>query len=132
MDALISEVKLQILDVHGTLAAALPATLWPLSKRHALVTSPETIPHAPSWTLTDVTSVYSAIRLTGANATDVLQKLTTLNVNEHAMPAGSARQGRLAHVNAILLREQGSFLILNTRDLTQHMWEALAHAGARS
>jgi sarcosine oxidase gamma subunit len=60
----------------------------------------------------------------------VLRKLTTLNVSDSAMPMGDARQTRLAHVNAIILRSEG-FLILNTRDVAEHVWEALLHAGGR-
>jgi heterotetrameric sarcosine oxidase gamma subunit len=131
MDAHITLASLQKLDVRGQITVAPPATLWQLTSRHSLVTSNETIPYTPSWMVTDVSSVYSAVRLSGAEAKEVLQKLTTLNVNEHAMPAGAARQARLAHVNAIILREQDGFLILNTRDVAQHVWEALGHAGAQ-
>ena len=46
------------------------------------------------------------------------------------MPEGDARQTRLAHVNATILRGEG-FLILNTRDVAEHVWQALLHAGAR-
>ena len=131
MDAHISQVNLQKLDVRGQITFAPPAKLWQLTPRHSLVTSTETIPYTPSWIVTDVSSVYSAIRLSGAKAKEVLQKLTTLNVNEQALPAGAARQARLAHVNAIILREQDAYVILNTRDLALHVWEALAHAGAQ-
>ena len=37
---------------------------------------------------------------------------------------------RLAHVSVTILRGNG-FLILNTRDVAQYVWEALLHAGAR-
>jgi sarcosine oxidase gamma subunit len=51
------------------------------------------------------------------------------------MAEGAARQTRLAHVNAMILRsDSGSlpgFLILNTRDVAEHVWEALSHAGGR-
>ena len=113
----------------------LPARLWKLTSTHALITSPQPIGLAASLSLTDVTSVYSAILLVGPRSREVLQKLTTLNVREAAMPDGSARQTRLAHVNAMILRcDSGSlpgFLILNTRDVAEHVWEALEHAGAR-
>jgi heterotetrameric sarcosine oxidase gamma subunit len=131
MDAHISQSDLQKLDVRGQIAVASPAKLWQLTPRHALVTSPEPIAYEPSWAITDVSSVYSAVRLTGANAKEVLQKLTTLNVNEYAMPAGAARHARLAHVNAIILREPDAFVILNTRDVALHVWDALAHAGGQ-
>ncbi len=64
-----------------------------------------------SSSVTDVTSIYSAILLAGPKSREVLQKLTTLNVNDKAMPEGAARQTRLAHVNATILRNKG-FLIL--------------------
>jgi heterotetrameric sarcosine oxidase gamma subunit len=131
MDAHLSAVYLQKLDVRGEITIAPPAKLWQLTPRHALITSPEAIAYEPSWLVTDVSSVYSSVRLTGADAKEVLQKLTTLNVNEYAMPAGAARQARLAHVNAIVLREQDAFIILNTRDVGLHVWEALIHSGAQ-
>ncbi len=107
-----------------------PARLWKLTPAHALVISPLPIGLAASLSVTDVTSLYSAILLAGPNSRDVLQKLTTLDVRDSAMPEGAARQTRLAHVNATILRSEG-FLILNTRDVAEHVWEALLHAGAR-
>jgi glycine cleavage system aminomethyltransferase T len=107
-----------------------PARLWKLTPAHALVTSPLPIDFVPSSSVTDVTSIYSAILLAGPMSRQVLQKLSTLNVGDSAMPEGVARQTRLAHVNATILRSEG-FLILNTRDVAEHVWEALLHAGAR-
>jgi glycine cleavage system aminomethyltransferase T len=107
-----------------------PARLWKLTPARSLITSPLPIDFIASSSLTDVTSLYSAILLAGPNARSVLQKLTTLNVSDSAMPEFSGRQTRLAHVNATILRGDG-FLILNTRDVAQHVWEALLHAGAR-
>ena len=119
------------LDLRGPTAEfPSPARLWELTPVRWLVTSPLPIDFVGSSSITDVTSLYSAILLAGPNARAVLQKLTTLNVNDSAMPEFSARQTRLAHVNATILRGQG-FLILNTRDVAQHVWEALLHAGAR-
>lgn len=132
MEAHLSHASdLRKLDVRGEIAFAPPATQWQLTPQHALITSADPIPYAPSSAVTDVSSVYSAIRLAGPKSREILQKLTTLNVNESAMPVGAARQTRLAHVNAIILREQDAFLILNTRDVALHVWEALTHAGAQ-
>jgi glycine cleavage system aminomethyltransferase T len=110
-----------------------PARLWKLTPTHALITSP--LPGSVvSLAVTDVTSVYSAILLAGPKAREVLQKLTTLNVREGSMPDGAARQTRLAHVHATILRidceSLPGFLILNTRDLAEHVWNALLHAGS--
>jgi glycine cleavage system aminomethyltransferase T len=119
------------LDVRGPAGEFQPpARLWKLTPAHALVTSPLPVGLAASPSVTDVTSIYSAILLAGPNSRDVLQKLTTLDVRDSAMPEGAARQTRLAHVNATILRSEG-FLILNTRDVAEHVWAALLQAGAR-
>jgi len=106
-----------------------PARLWRLTPAHALVTSPLPIAFVASSSVTDVTSIYSAILLAGPKSREVLQKLTTLNVSDRAMPEGAARQTRLAHVNATILRSEG-WLILNTRDVAECVWQALLHVGA--
>ena len=119
------------LDVRGTANEfSPPARLWKLTLAHSLVISPLPIGVAASPLVTDITSVYSAILLAGPDSRDVLQKLTTLDVRDSALPEGAARQTRLAHVNATILRNKG-FLILNTRDVAEHVWETLLHAGAR-
>jgi heterotetrameric sarcosine oxidase gamma subunit len=132
MEAHISHASdLRKLDVRGRIPCDPPAKQWQLAPTHALITSTQPIPHVPSSAVTDVSSVYSAILLAGESSRDVLHKLTTLNVSESAMPVGAARQTRLAHVNAIILREPDAFLILNTRDVFVHVWESLMHAGAK-
>jgi len=127
--------KLDLRDYSGEFPLSPPARRWELTRTHSLITSPQPIDFAPSSSLTDVTSIYSAILLAGPKSREVLQKLTTLNVREGAMPDGAARQARLAHVNAILLRSDSAglpgFLLLNTRDVAEHVWTTLLHAGAR-
>ena len=127
----ISDVSyLSKLDLRGPAAEfPAPARLWQLTPAHALVTSPLPIPFVASSSVTDVTSVYSAILLVGPKSRQVLHKLTTLNVSDGAMPEGAARQTRLAHVNATILRSEG-FLILNTRDVVEYVWQALLQVGA--
>jgi glycine cleavage system aminomethyltransferase T len=116
-------------DVRGPVPEALSGRVWKLTPTHSLITSPQPVDFTPSSLVTDVTSVYSVILLAGPKSRETLQKLTTLNVSEAAMPAGDARLTRLAHVNAIILHDKG-FLILNTRDVAEHVWQALLHAGA--
>jgi glycine cleavage system aminomethyltransferase T len=106
-----------------------PARLWKLTPAHALVTSPLSIPFVASSSVTDVTSIFSAILLAGPMSREVLQKLSTLNVCDRAMPEGAARQTRLAHVNATILRSEG-WVILNTRDVAEYVWQTLLHVGA--
>jgi len=125
--------KLDLRGEAGALQVAAPARLWQLTPAHALITSPLPIGFAASASVTNVTSVFSAILLAGPKSREVLQKLTTLNVREDAMAEGAGRQTRLAHVNATILRSDCTglpgILILNTRDVAQHVWEALLHAG---
>jgi len=125
--------KLDLRGEAGALQVAAPARLWQLTPAHALITSPLPIGFAASASVTNVTSVFSAILLAGPKSREVLQKLTTLNVREEVMAEGAARQTRLAHVNATILRSDSAglpgFLILNTRDVAEHVWEALLHAG---
>jgi glycine cleavage system aminomethyltransferase T len=127
----ISDVSyLSKLDLRGPIAEfPPPARLWKLTPAHALVTSPLPIPFVDSSSVTDVTSLYSAILLAGPKSREVLQKLTTLNVSDRAMPEGDARQTRLAHVNATILRSEG-WVILNTRDVAEYVWQTLLHVGA--
>ena len=80
-------------DLRGKAAEVRPpARLWKLTPAHALVTSPLPIAFADSSSVTDVMSIYSAILLAGPKSREVLQKLTTLNVRDEAMPVGAARQ----------------------------------------
>jgi glycine cleavage system aminomethyltransferase T len=127
--------KLDLRGPTGDLTFSAPARLWQLTATHALVTSPRPIGFAASDSVSDVTSLYSAILLAGPKSREALQKLTTLNVRDPALPDGGARQTRLAHVNATILRSDCAslpgFLILNTRDVAEHVWNALLHAGAR-
>jgi glycine cleavage system aminomethyltransferase T len=126
--------KLDLRGQAAELPIALPSRLWLLTPSHALITSPSPISFAPSASVTEVTSLYSAILLAGPKSREVLHKLTTLNVRETAMANGAARQTRLAHVNATILRSDcdglPGFLILNTRDVAKHIWESLLHAGS--
>ncbi len=117
----------------GECSFSLPAKRWKLTPAHSLITSPLAIPFTPSPWVTDVTSIYSGILLAGPRSRAVLQKLTTLNVHDAAMPDGAARQTRLAHVHATVLRIDSEgipgFLLLITRDVAEHAWHSLLHAG---
>jgi heterotetrameric sarcosine oxidase gamma subunit len=127
--------KLDLRGSTGDLSLSVPDQLWKLTSAHSLITSLQPIGFAASSSVTDVSSVYSAILLAGPKSREVLQRLTTLNVRAGAMPEGAARQTRLAHVNATILRSDCAsipgFLILNTRDVAEYVWHALLHAGVQ-
>ncbi len=125
--------KLDLRGPAGELPAVPPVRVWVLTPNHALMTSPENIAFVPSASLTDVTSLYGALLLAGPRSRDVLHKLTTLNLRDEVFRNGAARQARLAHVNATILRVDNEhvpgYLLLHTRDVLEHVWHALLHAG---
>jgi sarcosine oxidase subunit alpha len=81
----------------------------------------------------DMTSAYSALLLAGPKSRYVLNKLTDLDVSEAAMPNLSCAQTGLAHVRAIVLRQDiGNLLayrLLVGREYGEYVWDAVMHAG---
>ena len=76
--------------------------------------------------MTDVTSLYGALLLAGPRSRDVLHKLTTLNLRRCGIQERSARQARLAHVNATILRVEGNSRYLFHPRCAEHVWHAFA------
>jgi glycine cleavage system aminomethyltransferase T len=108
-----------------------PPPFWNLGKNHYLVVGePPLDPPAES---TDVTGVYADLFLAGPRSKAVLSKLTSLNVSEDKFPDLSCAQANLAHVHAIVLREDfrsiPGFHILVSREYGESVWEAIVHAG---
>ena len=104
---------------------------WKLgSKRHLLIGEPPIENYAGGW---DVTSVYSAFRLLGPKTRDVLRKLTSLNVSDPSLPNRACGQTSVAHIHAILLREDLgallSYTLLTSREYGESVWESILHAG---
>lgn len=104
---------------------------WRLDAKHFLIMS--ALPLSPPAGAIDVTSVYSALRLSGPRSRDVLGKLTSLNISQAALPNLGCAQASLAHVPGVFLREDiGSvpaFYLLVTREYAESVWEAILHAG---
>ncbi|HXN22790.1 MAG TPA: hypothetical protein VOA41_08620 [Candidatus Dormibacteraeota bacterium] len=104
---------------------------WSLGADHYLVITEPRLDPPPG--ATDVTSVYTSFRLAGPRTRDVLNKLTSLNVADAALPNRSCAQSSLAHVHTIVLREDmGSipaFHLLVSREYGESVWEAIVHAG---
>lgn len=108
-----------------------PRPFWNLGKNHYLVVGEP--PLSPPSEATDVTSVYANLFLAGPRSEAVLSKLTSLNVSEDKFPDLSCAQANLAHVHAIVLREDirsiPGFHILISREYGESVWEAIVHAG---
>jgi len=84
--------------------------------------------------LTDVTSALSAFALVGPRAGEVLARLTSLDLRDHAFPHGACAQGGLARVHAIIRREDWgqfpAYCLLLEREHGEYGWEAIRTAGA--
>jgi glycine cleavage system aminomethyltransferase T len=109
-----------------------PAELfWCLGKSHYLVVGEP--PLNPPSGATDVTSVYANLFLAGPLSKAVLGKLTSLNVSDDRLPNQSCSQASVAHVHAIVLREDVGSLpgyhLLISREYSESVWEAVLHAG---
>jgi glycine cleavage system aminomethyltransferase T len=127
-------------DLKGNGVETLPAlgegvSSWKLGPCHLLVTcDPATRPSFPSDVIaTDVTSVFAQFLLAGPCAREILAKLSSLNVSEHALPDGGCAQTSFAHTHAIVLRQNLGALaalhLLVARDYGEFVWEAVLHAG---
>jgi glycine cleavage system aminomethyltransferase T len=104
---------------------------WRLGAKHFLIVGePLLVPPARA---IDVTSVYATLRLFGPKSRLVLGKLTSLNLNEKALPNLTCAQASLAHVPGIFFREDidsiPAFHLLITRDYAESIWEAILEAG---
>ena len=73
--------------------------------------------------VTDQTGGWTALRLTGTQAADALIRLVPLDLHHYA-PGQSAR-APLGHMNMVLLRENGGFLILVFRSMARTAWHEI-------
>ena len=127
------------LDLKGPGVNTLPALnphsrSWVLGPGHLLVTGDADAGRdLPGVWVTDVTSVFAHFLLAGPRSRCVLRKLTSLNVSDSALPNLGCGQASLAHVRAIILRQDlGSapaFHILVSREYGESVWDSLLHAG---
>ncbi len=83
--------------------------------------------------VTDVTSAYTQLMLVGPRSREVLSKLTSLNLSEGARANLTCAQAGVAHVHAIVLRDDLSgipaFRLLVGREYGESVWESILHAG---
>lgn len=118
---------------------------WTLARGHRLITCEpherEAVTHElhrlaslhPCFHVTDVTSVYTALLLAGPRSGDVMSKLSSLNMSDAALLNRSSAQTALAHVHAIVLRQDLgpvlAYRLLVGREVGEYVWEAAMHAG---
>ncbi len=87
----------------------------------------------PPFYVTDVTSVYTELMLAGPRSREVLSKLTSLNLSEGARGNRTCAQAGVAHVHAVVLRNDlpgiPTFHLLVGREYGESVWESVLHAG---
>ena len=115
------------------------AQSWTLGPGHLLLTCllelrdavRERISALQSVYVTDMTSVFAQLLLAGPRSFDVLHKLTSLNVE--SLPDLECMQGGVAHVRAIVQRENigqiPAFHLLVGCEYSEGVWDAIVHAG---
>ena len=87
----------------------------------------------PPFYTTDVTSVYASLLLAGPGSSEVLRKLTDLDVSDSALPDLRSAQTEMEHVHTIVMREDmgvlPAYLLLTGREFGEWFWEAVIQAG---
>jgi sarcosine oxidase subunit alpha len=127
-------------------AARADFSLLRLTPDHALLLTPPerqeqvaglllaTLSQEPCAHLTDVTSALSAFALVGPRASEVLARLTSLDLRSRAVPDGACAQAGLAKVHAIISREDWgelpAYRLLLAREVGEYGWEVIRDAGA--
>lgn len=106
-------------------AAARVAARW--ARAHAADT------HPVRARLTDVTSAYTVIQVSGPRSRELLRKLTALDLGTEAFPDLTCAQTGIAGVHAMILRADVrallSFQVCCGREFGAFVWDALLDAG---
>ena len=106
-------------------AAARVATRW--ARAHAADT------HPVRARLTDVTSAYTVIQVSGPRSRELLRKLTALDLGAGTFPDLTCAQTGIAGIHALILRADVrallSFQVCCGRESGAFVWDALLDAG---
>ena len=71
---------------------------------------------------TDQSGGWSALRLSGDKADEVLMRHVPLDLRLAAFPVGRAVRAPLGHMSAVIVREDSGFLILTFRSMARTAW----------
>lgn len=74
---------------------------------------------------TDQSGGWSALRLTGEKAADVLMRHVPVDLRLAAFPLGRAVRAPLGHMSAVLIRDTDGFLILTFRSMGRTAWHEI-------
>lgn len=79
--------------------------------------------------ITDQSGGWSALRLSGAKAADVLMRHVPMDLREKAFPKGRAVRAPLGHMSAVIWREvSGDLMILTFRSMARTAWHEVETA----
>ncbi len=78
--------------------------------------------------VTDQPGGWSALRLSGDKAADVLARYVPLDLRLGAFPVGRAVRAPLGHMSAVIMREADGFLILTFRSMARTTWHEVETA----
>ncbi len=82
----------------------------------------------PAAATTDQSGGWSALRLSGPRAADVMARLCPLDFRHVAFKPGQAARAQLGHMNAIFWAEDEALMILTFRSMARTAWNECAHA----
>lgn len=74
---------------------------------------------------TDQSGGWSALRLSGDKAAEVLMRHVPLDLRFAAFPVGRAVRAPLGHMSAVILREDAGFLVLTFRSMARTAWHEI-------
>jgi heterotetrameric sarcosine oxidase gamma subunit len=119
--------------LHRLVTCEPPARDGVLRRLEALQAAGSDVSRRPPIYMTDATSVFAQFLLAGPRSRQVLPKLTSIDVSEDSFPNLSCRQTSVAHVGAIILRNDfgggPAFHVLVSREYGESVWDAMLHAG---
>ena len=78
--------------------------------------------------VTDQSGGWSALRVTGDSAAEVLMRHVPLDLRLAAFPIGRAVRAPLGHMSAVVIRDAEGFLILTFRSMARTAWHEVETA----
>lgn len=78
--------------------------------------------------VTDQSGGWSALRLSGAKAAEVLMRHVPIDLRDKAFPMGRAVRAPLGHMSAVIWRDEDGFMILTFRSMARTAWHEVETA----
>ena len=86
--------------------------------------------------MVDITSALCGVSIIGPASTQLLSRITDLDISHRAMPDLTCAQARFAEVQGLLLRRDiqsiPAYQLYAGREFGEYLWETLIHAAAET